>query len=118
MDRKRSLCILITCLISVLCVVPLCAAQEKDSCEKEGVAVTNLTLHDDLWLKRNDGECMVWPRAHLFVIKPHETIGIFSDMICETPYCAKTPVYDDYKKADTDGNCRVRILPDCDISDI
>lgn len=118
MDRKRLLGILTACLLSVFFVVPLCGAQEKDPCKKEGVVVTNLTLHDDLWYKKNDGDCMIWRRAHLFVIKPKDTIRIFSDLTCETPYCTKMPAYDDYKKADTDGNCRVRILPACDISDI
>ena len=118
MYRKTYTGILTACLLSVFLVVPLFAAQEKDPCEKEGIVVTNLTLHDDLWLKRNDGDCTVWRRAHLFVIKPKDIMGIFSDLTCETPYCAKTPAYDDYRKADADGNCRVRILPDCNISDI
>jgi hypothetical protein len=118
MFKKRYPGILTVCLLSVFFIVPLFAAEEKNSCNKEGIVVKNLTLHDDLWYRKNDGACMIWRRDHLFVIKPKDTMGIFSDLTCETPYCMKMPVYTDYKQADTDGNCRVRMLPDCDLSDM
>jgi hypothetical protein len=118
MCNKRFHRILIVCLLSVFCAVPLFAAQDKDACKEEGIVVKNLTLNDDLWYKKNDGDCMIWRRDHLFVITPKDAIEIFSDLLCEMPYCEKTFSYADYKQADADGNCRVRILPDCNLSDM
>ncbi len=85
---------------------------------KEGIVVKNLTLFDDLWYRKNNGDCIMWRRDHIIAIKPEDTIEIFSDLVCKTPYCAGPPTYADYKSLDTDGDCRVRILPDCNISDM
>lgn len=109
--------ILTTFLIVFFFIVPIFATQE-DSCKQEGIVVKNLTLFDDLWYRKNNGDCIVWRRDHIIAIKPEDTIEIFSDLVCKTPYCAGPPTYADYKSLDTDGDCRVRILPDCNISDM
>jgi len=118
MDTKRYTSIVIICLLSVVFTLPLFAAQRKDPCKKEGIVVKNLTLSDDLWYKMNHGDCTIWRRGHIFAIRPEDTIEIFSDLVCKTPYCPKTLSYPDYLTSDSDGNCRVRILPGCTISDM
>lgn len=98
---------------------PSFAAKKDDLCREEGIIVKNLTAHN-LWYKQNgkDGACYIWIKDHIFVIKPGESIGIFSDMTCQKRYCPKNPEYKDYKAADRDRDCRVRILPGCKLSDM
>jgi hypothetical protein len=117
MYRKLYFGILITFFIFAFFAMPLFAATGKDPCGEEGLIVKNLTLVN-LWYKKNSSDCIMWRRDHIIAIKPEDTIEIFSDLVCKTPYCAGPPTYADYKSLDTDGDCRVRILPDCNISDM
>ena len=106
-----------TFLILIFFLAPLCAAQEEDTCKREGIVVRNATMLD-LWFTRNDGECLIWIHEHLFTIKSKDSIDIYSDMNCKTLYCVDTPTYKDYKSVDINGNCRIKILPDCTLSDM
>jgi hypothetical protein len=54
----------------------------------------------------------------MFTIHPKDTIGVYSDLTCQTLYCKEDVPYYTYKSADADNNCRVRILPECNISDM
>lgn len=107
---------LTTFLILVLLVASSFAAT-KDPCAEEGIIVKNLTMLD-LWYKKNGGECTIWIHNHIFVIKPDDTIDIFSDLICKTTYCKDNPTYEIYKSFDKNRDCGVRILPDCSLSDM
>jgi hypothetical protein len=104
------------CIILVL-AFPLSAETDKAACAQEEIVVKNLTLID-LKYKKGGGNCTALKRAYQFVMKPEETVEIFSDLICEKPYCSTSFSYQDLRYADTDGNCRVRILPNCTLSDM
>ena len=93
-----------------------CGAQE-DGCRQKGVLVRNLSMRD-LWYAQNNGPCTILVKDHSFLIKPGDKIGIFSDMICKTLYCRNKTVYKDFKASDVNGDCRVRILPECTLSDM
>ena len=92
-------------------------AEPKDPCREAGIIVKNLTTRD-LWYKSKTGPCSLWVKNHIFAIKPGDNIGIFSDMTCETNYCSDNPAYKGYKTIDSNGDCRVRILPGCKLSDM
>jgi hypothetical protein len=109
--------VLATSLIFILSAAPLFAVTEEDPCELQGIMVRNTTMLD-LWYKKKGGECSIWIHEHLFTINTGDSIEIFSDLNCQTLYCKNNPAYKDYKSVDTNGNCRVRILPDCNISDM
>ncbi len=117
MDKNNFLKIFIILSIIVLFYVSSFAESKEDICAKTGIIVKNMTMLD-LWYKRNGGECTIWIHNHLLEIGPEDTIEIFSDLICKTYYCSVNPTYKIYKSIDKDGNCRVRILPDCNLSDI
>ena len=104
-------------LIIISIAVPLLAATEKDQCREEGIMVRNATTLD-LWYKKNGGECFIWTHEHLFTIKPEDRMDIFSDLNCQTFYCANNPNYKDYKSVNATGKCRVKILPNCTLSDM
>lgn len=104
-------------LLFTFFTVPLFAATEEDPCRKEGIVVKNLTMIN-LWYKKNSGDCSILIHDHIFRIKPEDTIEIFSDLTCNRLYCKDNPTYENYKSFDTDGNCRVRILPKCSLSDM
>jgi hypothetical protein len=106
-----------TIFIVALFTVPLLAQTDEDPCREEGLVVRNMTMLD-LWYKKKDSDCFIWKRDKLFVIKPKDTIYIFSDSICKTQYCKDNPTYNIYKSFDTDGNCRVKILSNCTLSDM
>jgi hypothetical protein len=93
-----------------------CAAQ-KDGCREKGVLIRNLSTRD-LWYAQNNGPCTILVKDHSFLIKPGDKVGIFSDMICKTQYCRNKTVYKDFKAFDVNGDCRVKILPDCTLSDM
>jgi len=57
-------------------------------------------------------------RLTSLIIKLEDTLIIYRDMTCKTGYCSKNPTYDVYKSFDANQNCRVRILPDCTLSDM
>jgi hypothetical protein len=108
---------LLTFFIVALFTVPSSGLTDEDPCRENGLVVKNMTMID-LWYKKEGGNCFIWKRDKLFMIKPEDTIYIFSDSICKTQYCKDNPTYDDYKSFDTDGNCRVKILSNCTLSDM
>jgi len=116
MSRNLYLSIIIGFLISTIFTAPLSAAAA-DPCAAEGIIVKNMTMLD-LWYKKDNGDCFMWRRNHIFRITSEDRIKIFSNLTCETLYCRRNPTYGDYKFIDGDGNCAVRILPDCNLSDM
>jgi hypothetical protein len=104
-------------LILILLASPVLAETEEDLCREAGIIVRNATMLD-LWYKKNGGQCSIWIHEHLFTIKPEDSINIFSDLNCQTAYCTNNPIYKDYKAVDVTGDCRVKILPNCTLSDM
>ena len=104
-------------LVIVLTLFPLSASAQEDSCVETGIYVGNQTMLD-VWYTRNGGPCTIWNHGHLLVIKPKDTLIIYRDMTCKTAYCPRNPTYDVCKSFDANQNCRVRILPDCILSDM
>jgi hypothetical protein len=94
----------------------VCVAEEGDTCADQGITVRNHSL-DDKWYKRQEGQCTLLKRDYSFTIKPQENVGVFLDMVCETPFCPSLK-YADYKSSDENRDCRVKILPGCAISDM
>ena len=115
MTKNFFLGMLIT-FILIFYTIPLSAA-EKNDCRNEGMLVKNLTTID-LWYRKNGGACTIWIHDHVFGIKPKDKVNIFSDMVCKKPYCNHSPTYRIYKDLDMNGDCRVRILPQCTLSDM
>jgi len=107
---------IIVIMIIAFHAMPL-SAETADPCGEQGVIVRNSTMLD-LWYKRNGGACTIWIHEHIFVIQPKDTVEIFSDLNCERLYCPNNPTYSDYRSFDTNGNCGVKILPNCSISDM
>ena len=69
-----------------LLIVPVSSLSEEDSCKETGIVVKNLTLKK-LWYKKDDGSCFLWRRDYMFTIYPEDSIGVYSDLTCETLYC-------------------------------
>jgi len=97
--------------------VPLFAGEETDNCARQGIIVKNLTMID-LWYRKNGGDCFIWTHDHVFVIMPGDIIEIFSDLTCKTTYCSIQREYHDYQGSDSNGDCAVKILPDCMLADM
>ncbi len=90
---------------------------EEDPCSNDGIVVRNITTID-LWYKQSNSGCLKWKQNKLFTIKPDEMITLYSDLDCKTSYCGREFGYDKYRSIDTDGNCRVKILTRCTLSDM
>jgi hypothetical protein len=103
--------------VIALTLIPLLALADEDTCRETGIYIGNQTMLD-VWYSRNGGPCTIWVHGHILIIKPEDTLIIYRDMICKTDYCSKNPTYDVYKSFDANQNCRVRILPDCTLSDM
>jgi hypothetical protein len=103
-------------MVIALTLIPLLALADEGTCRETGIYIANQTM--DLWYTRNGGACTIFASGHLIIIKPKDTLIIYRDMICKTEYCSKNPTYDVYKSFDANQNCRVRILPDCTLSDM
>lgn len=116
--KTRMIAALFVCsvLITALPAGTSCA-EGKDACKEQGIIVRNATMLD-LWYTKDNGQCTIWIHEHLVSFKPGESLRIFSGMDCKALYCANNPVYKDYKAIDKNGDCRVRILPDCRLSDM
>jgi hypothetical protein len=108
--------ILSTLAVIALTLIPLLALADEVTCRETGIYIANQTM--DLWYTRNGGACTIFATGHLIIIKPEDTLIIYRDMICKTEYCSNNPTYDVYKSFDANQNCRVRILPDCTLSDM
>jgi hypothetical protein len=104
-------------MVIALTLFPLLASADEDSCRETGIYIGNQTMLD-VWYTRNGGPCTIWIHDHTLIMKPEDTLIIYRDMTCKTEYCSKNPTYDVYKSLDTNQNCRVRILPDCTLSDM
>jgi hypothetical protein len=96
---------------------PLFASAEEDACRETGIYIGNQTMLD-VWYTRNGGFCSKWNHGHILIMKPEDTLIIYRDMTCKTEYCSKNPTYDAFKSHDVNQNCRVRILPNCTLSDM
>ncbi len=116
MRRIVSSFILALVLAVVPAVRPSAADAQEDRCRESGIVVKNLTTLDR-WYRKNGGDCFKWKRNKIFVIKPGDTVEIFSDLTCETAYCKEID-YEKYLSYDADADCRVKIIPGCTISDM
>ncbi len=96
---------------------PLLALAEEDPCQGPGIYIGNQTGLD-LWYTRNGVDCTLWAHHHILMIGPKDKLVIFKDLICKTEYCPNNPPYQVYKSLDANQNCRVRILPQCTLSDM
>jgi hypothetical protein len=103
-------------MVIALTLFPLLVSADEDPCREMGIYIGNQTM--DLWYTRNGGACTIFATGHLIIIKPEDTLIIYRDMICKTEYCSNNPTYNDYKFFDANQNCRVRILPECNFSDM
>ena len=92
-------------------------AAGQDRCSGEGIVVKNMTMLD-LWYRKNSADCTILKKNYMFRIGKGDTVEIFSDLTCSRLYCEENPGYEKYKSLDADGNCRVRILPLCNLSDM
>jgi hypothetical protein len=103
-------------MVIALTLFPLLASADEDPCREMGIYIGNQAM--DLWYARNGGACTIFATGHLIIVESEDTLIIYRDMICKTEYCSKNPTYDVYKSFDANQNCRVRILPDCTLSDM
>jgi hypothetical protein len=104
-------------MVITLILFPLLASADEDPCREMGIYIMNQTILD-VWYTLNGGPCTIWVYSHILIIKPEDTLIIYRDTICKTDYCSKNPSYNVYKSFDANQNCRVRILPDCTLSDM
>ena len=110
--------ILLPVLIAMaLTLSPLLVLSDEDPCQETGIYIGNQTMLN-LWYTRNDGDCTIWTHHHILTIKPEDKLVVFRDLICKTEYCPINPTYQVYKSLDANQNCRVRILPQCTLSDM
>jgi hypothetical protein len=114
---KRNLFMsLFTLFLFLFSAMSTCFAVDEDPCKDQGITVRNLSFKD-IWYKREGGSCTIVKRNYSFTIKPGEEMRLFSDSVCETPYCPEC-TYTYFKSYDANGNCRVKILLDDTISDM
>ena len=106
-----------TLTVIVLTFLPIGVLAGEDACSEIGIYIGNQTMLD-VWYTRNSGPCTIWNHGHILIFKPKDTLILYRDMTCRTEYCSKNPTYDVYKSLDANQNCRVRILPDCTLSDM
>lgn len=115
--RKNTIYLLLALFSISLVIIPISSFSEEDPCKETGIVVKNLTLKK-LWYKQDDGPCFLWRRDYMFTIHPGDTLGVYSDLTCETLYCGVEHTFYDYSSLDANNNCRVRILPECNLSDM
>jgi len=106
-----------TLMVTALTLFPVLASANEDPCREKGIYIGNQTMLD-VWYTRDGGPCTIWNHVHILIMKPEDTLIIYRDMTCKAEYCSKNPTYDVYKSFDANQNCRVRILPDCTLSDM
>ena len=105
-------------MVIALVLFPLLASADEDPCREMGIYIGNQTMLD-VWYTRNGGPCTLWNRhGHLIIVKPDDRLILCRDMTCSTEYCPMNLTYDLFKSLDANQNCRVRILPDCTLSDM
>lgn len=115
----RNYCLIIFAAFSICAfsAAPSLAVRQDDPCREKGLIIKNLTTRG-LWFKRDGGDCYLWDENKIFSIKADEKFEIFSDLVCETLYCENVRHYRDYRSFDTDGDCAIRVLPGCRLSDM
>ena len=99
-----------------MALFPLRVWAEDVSCGT-GIIVGNQTMLD-LWIKGGDGRCHIWGKHGMLKVRPGVTVMVYRDMTCQTEYCSMSITFDDLMSIDLDKNCRVRMLPDCNLSDM
>jgi len=110
--------LLLSALIMIgMALFPFRVMAGEASCLESGMTVSNQTMRD-LWVTGNGGRCFLWKNHHLFKLNPGATVVIYRDMNCQTEYCPMSITFDNLILIDLDQNCRVRILPDCNLSDM
>jgi hypothetical protein len=92
------------------------SSADEDPCKDKGIMVRNLSFKE-IWYIRKGGSCTNLKRNYSFTIKPEEEIRLFTDMVCETPYCPDCR-YSDFKLYDANRDCRVKLLPENTLSDM
>lgn len=116
--KRIPLQVVISVLMTIaLALLPLSSLAGEDTCREKGLYIGNQTMLD-VWYTRNGGPCTIWVHGHILTMRPEDTVIIYSDMTCQTLYCPRNPTYGIYKSYDANRNCRVRILPDCTLSDM
>ena len=114
---KKFLCIFLSVLFLFLfSAMSTCFAKDEDPCKDQGITVKNLSFKE-IWYKLKGSSCIVLKRHNTFTIKPAEEIRLFSDIVCETPYCPAS-IYTDYKSYDVNSDCGIRILPHNTLADM
>jgi hypothetical protein len=103
-------------MMIAMALFPLRVSAEDVSCEK-GIAVANQTMLD-LWVTGGGGRCLLWRNHQLLKVRPGVTVTVYRDMTCQTEYCSMSITFDGLMLVDLNKNCRVRILPDCNLSDM
>jgi hypothetical protein len=110
--------LLLSALIMIgMALLPSRATAGEGSCLESGMTVSNQTMRD-LWVRGNGGRCFLWRNHHLLKLKPGATVVIYRDINCQTEYCPMSITFDSLMLLDLDQNCRVRVLPDCNLSDM
>jgi hypothetical protein len=104
-------------MVVALILFPLSASADEDPCREMGIYIGNQTKHYVSYT-RNGGPCTLWAPGHILIIKPEDTLIIYSDMICKIEYCYENLTYDVCKSFDANQNCRVRMLPGCTLLDM
>ena len=104
-------------MVIALTLFPVSTSADEDFCREKGIYIGNQTTRH-VWYTRNGGPCTIWNDGHILIMKPEDTLIIYRDMTCKTEYCSENPTYDAYRSLDADRNCRVRILPNCTLSDM
>ena len=104
-------------LVLAMALFPLWSAADEDPCGETGIFIRNETTID-LWYTRNGGPCTFWGHDHILILESRKKLVIYQDMACKMAYCSKEPTYDDYESLDANQNCRVQILPFCNLQDM
>jgi len=116
-------------------LLPFRVTAGEGSCLESGMTISNQTMRDlwvrgsgeirtnsgtmrDVWGKVSGERCFLWRNHRLLELKPGVTAVIYRDMNCQTEYCPMSITVDSLMLLDLDQNCRVRVLPDCNLSDM
>ena len=103
-------------MMIAMALSPLRVWAEDGSCET-GIIVGNQTMRD-LWIKGGDGRCHIWRKHGTLKVRPEVTVIVYHDTACQAEYCSMSISFDGLMSIDLDKNCRVRMLPDCNLSDM
>lgn len=102
--------------IAIVFTTTVPAFAEGNNCTNKEISVSN-QVAVNLWYKRDGGNCSLLNKHNIFLVFPGEGFQIYSDSTCKTKYCSGL-IHEDFKSFDRDGDCRVRILTGCILSDM